>query len=215
MYDIVLFDLDGTLTDSGLGITNSVEYALNKFSIEVEDKTELNKFIGPPLNESFEMFCGFTKEEASEAVSVYREYYREKGIYENCVYDGIKDLLIEINSRGKKAAVATSKPELFAKQILDHFNLSEYFFYIGGSNMDETRTDKAEVIDYVLKEIGLYDKSKVVMVGDRKHDMIGAEKNGIDSIGVLFGYGSLEELKTAGATHIAPTVKDIYPIIFE
>lgn len=214
MYDVVLFDLDGTITDSGLGITNSVRYALNRYSIEVRDNSELECFIGPPLNESFEKFYGFTKEEASNAVSVYREYYREKGIYENLVYDGIEKLLREIRDKGKTAAVATSKPELFARQILDHFGLSEYFAYIGGANMNETRTDKAEVIDYVLDELKITDKSKVVMVGDREHDIIGARKNGLDSIGVLFGYGSREELENAEATHIAPTVEDIYPIIF-
>lgn len=215
MYDIILFDLDGTLTDSGLGITNSVEYALNKLSVEVKDKAELNKFIGPPLNESFEKFYGFSKEEASNAVMIYREYYREKGMFENLVYDGIEELLIAINDKGKKAAVATSKPEPFARQILEHFNLTKYFVYIGGAKMNETRTNKAEVIDYVLQEIGITDKSKVVMVGDREHDIIGAKKNELDSIGVLFGYGSREELEKVDATYIAPTVEDIYPIIFE
>lgn len=215
MYDIIIFDLDGTLTDSGLGITNSAEYALNKFSIKVNDRSELEKFIGPPLNESFEKFYGFTKEEASKAVSVYREYYREKGIFENLVYDGIEQLLIDIKNNGKTAVVATSKPEPFARQILDYFDLSKYFAYIGGSNLDETRGDKAEVIEYVLDAIGVTDKSKAVMVGDREYDIIGAKKNELDSIGVLYGYGSREELEKVDATYIAPTIKDIYPFIFK
>lgn len=214
MYDIIIFDLDGTLTDSGLGITNSVRYTLDKYSIEVKDNSELECFIGPPLNVSFEQFYGFTREESRNAVNIYREYYREKGMFENRVYDGIEKLLKDIRENGKIAAVATSKPELFARQILDHFGLSEYFAYIGGSKMDETRTDKAEVIDYVLNELKITDKSKVIMVGDREHDMIGANKIGLDSIGVLYGYGSREELESHKPTYIAPTVEDIYPIIF-
>ena len=213
MYDIIIFDLDGTLTDSGLGITNSVRYTLDKYSIEVKDNSELECFIGPPLNVSFEQFYGFSREESRNAVSIYREYYREKGIFENEVYDGIEKLLKDIKESGKIAAVATSKPELFARQILDHFGLSEYFAYIGGSKMDETRTDKAEVIDYVLGELKVTDKSRVVMVGDREHDMIGANKIGLDSIGVLYGYGSLEELEPHKPTYIAPTVADIFPLI--
>ena len=213
MYDIIIFDLDGTLTDSGLGITNSVRYTLDKYSIAVKDNSELECFIGPPLNVSFEQFYGFSREESRNAVSIYREYYREKGIFENEVYDGIEKLLKDIKESGKIAAVATSKPELFARQILDHFGLSEYFAYIGGSKMDETRTDKAEVIDYVLGELKVTDKSRVVMVGDREHDMIGANKIGLDSIGVLYGYGSLEELEPHKPTYIAPTVADIFPLI--
>lgn len=215
MYDIIIFDLDGTLTDSGLGITNSVRYTLDKYSIEVKDNSELECFIGPPLNVSFEQFYGFSREESRNAVSIYREYYREKGIFENEVYDGIEKLLKDIKESGKIAAVATSKPELFARQILDHFGLSEYFAYIGGSKMDETRTDKAEVIDYVLGELKVTDKSRVVMVGDREHDMIGANKIGLDSIGVLYGYGSLEELEPHKPTYIAPTVADIFPLIYK
>lgn len=214
MYDIIIFDLDGTLTDSGLGITNSVRYTLDKYSIKVNDNSKLECFIGPPLNVSFEQFYGFTREESRNAVNIYREYYREKGMFENRVYDGIEKLLKDIRENGKIAAVATSKPELFARQILDHFGLSEYFAYIGGSKMDETRTDKAEVIDYVLNELKITDKSKVIMVGDREHDMIGANKIGLDSIGVLYGYGSREELESHKPTYIAPTVEDIYPIIF-
>lgn len=212
MYDIILFDLDGTLTDSGKGIINSVEYALNKFSIKVDEKSKLNKFIGPPLSQSFMDFYGFSQEDAVKAVEFYREYYRDKGIYENEVYVGIENLLIRLKESGKTMAVATSKPEVFAKQILDYFDLSKYFTYIGGSHLDGNRTDKAQVIDYVLNKIGYSDKSKVLMIGDREHDIIGAEKNGIDSAGVLFGYGSIEELKNAGATHICKSVEDIIKI---
>lgn len=215
MYDVILFDLDGTLTDSGLGITNSVAYSLRKYKIEVTDRTELYKFIGPPLKESFEKYYGFSAEEAAKAVEYYREYYVDKGLFENTVYDGIEELLRTIRDSGKIAIVATSKPELFARKILEHFRIAKYFTYIVGANMDETRTKKDEVISYVLQNCNIPAHSKVLMVGDREHDILGAKKMGLDSLGVLFGYGDYDELKNAGATYIAENVKDIYPVIFE
>lgn len=214
MYDVILFDLDGTLTDSGLGITNSVAYSLKKYGIEVADRTELYKFIGPPLKESFEKYYDFSAEESRKAVEYYREYYTDKGMFENKVYEGIEELLKEIRKAGKMAIVATSKPEIFARKILEHFKLAEYFNYIVGANMDETRTKKDEVISYVLKSCDIPDESKVLMIGDREHDILGAKRNGLDSLGVLFGFGNREELKKAGADYIAETVKDIYPVIF-
>lgn len=214
MYDVILFDLDGTLTDSGLGITNSVAYSLKKFGIEIDDRTELYKFIGPPLRESFEKYYGFSPEEARKAVEYYREYYTDKGLFENTVYEGIEELLKEIRDSGKRAIVATSKPEVFAKRILEHFGLAKYFAYIVGANLDETRTKKDEVIAHVLESCEIPDRSKVLMVGDREHDILGAKKMGLDSLGVLFGYGDYEELKRAGATYIAETVRDIYPVVF-
>lgn len=215
MYDVILFDLDGTLTDSGLGITNSVAYALKKYGIEVTDRTELYKFIGPPLRESFEKYYGFSAKEAEKAVEYYREYYVDKGIFENTVYFGIEDLLKEIRNSGKRAIVATSKPQVFAKRILEHFGLADYFEQITGASLDETRTKKDEVIAYVLETCDIPDRSRVLMVGDREHDILGAKKNGIDSLGVLFGYGDYTESKEAGASYIAETVKDIYPVVFE
>lgn len=212
-YEFILFDLDGTLTDPGLGITNSVMHALKKYGIEVEDRTSLYKFIGPPLIDSFEKYFGFSHEEAVKSVDYYREYYKYKGIYENKVYNGVDKLLEMICNNGKKIILATSKPELFAREILRHFGLDKYFLFAAGSTMSETRTNKAEVIEYALSECGITDKSAVVMVGDREHDIIGANKNGIDSIGVLFGYGSREELESAGATYIAETVEDIINFI--
>lgn len=214
MYDVILFDLDGTLTDSGPGITNSVAYALKKYGIEVTDRTELYKFIGPPLRESFEKYYGFSAKEAEKAVEYYREYYVDKGIFENTVYFGIEDLLKEIRDSGKRAIVATSKPQVFAKRILEHFGLADYFEQIAGASLDETRTKKDEVIAYVLETCDIPDQSRVLMVGDREHDILGAKKNGIDSLGVLFGYGDYAELKEAEASYIAETVKDIYPVVF-
>lgn len=212
-YDVILFDLDGTLTDPGIGITNSVMHALKKYGIEVEDRKSLYKFIGPPLIDSFEKYFDFSHEEAVKSVDYYREYYADKGIYENEVYKGIDRLLENLNKNGKKIILATSKPELFAREILRHFSLDKYFLFAAGSTMDETRTNKAEVIEYALAECGITDKSSVVMVGDREHDIIGANKNGIDSVGVLFGYGSRKELESAGATYIAETVEDIEKFI--
>ena len=208
-YQTILFDLDGTLTDPGTGITNSVAYALKKYGITVEDRTELYKFIGPPLHESFEKFYGFSREEALRAVDYYREYYRDKGIYENIVYDGVEAMLEKLYEGGKKIILATSKPEIFAREILRYFNLEKYFCYAAGANLDGTRTDKAEVIEYALREGCVEDKSTAVMIGDREHDIIGANKNGLDSIGVLFGYGSREELENADATYIVETVEEI------
>lgn len=209
MYNTILFDLDGTLTNPGIGITNSVAYALNKFGISVADKTELYKFIGPPLKDSFMKYYGFNQSKALLAVDYYREYFRDKGIFENKVYDGVQKLLSDIKNSGRKIALATSKPELFAKQILDYFNLTEYFDFIGGATMDSIRSTKGDVIKYTLKNLTIKDLSTIVMVGDREQDIIGAKQAGIDSIGVLFGYGDRKELENAGAVYIAKTVKEI------
>lgn len=208
-YEVVLFDLDGTLTDPGVGITNSVAYSLERYGIKTADRTELYKFIGPPLHESFEMFYGFSKEKAKEAVAFYREYYSDKGIFENVVYDGVKEMLGSLQKAGKKLLVATSKPELFARMIMEHFGLTQYFDYIAGANMDGTRTRKDEVISYALMAGNVADPLKSVMVGDREHDILGAKKVGIDSVGVLYGYGSREELEQAGADYIVGNVGDI------
>lgn len=215
-YNTILFDLDGTLTDPGIGITNSVAYALNKYNIQVADRSELYKFIGPPLHESFEIFYGFSKEEALKAVEYYREYYSDKGIFENYVYDGIRELLTALKNAGKTIAVATSKPEVFAKQILEHFQLDSYFTCIAGSNLDGSRTKKDEVIRHALDSLNISTKDQMaetIMIGDRKHDVSGAAQVGIDSVGVLFGYGSLEELKEAGATYIAEDVDRLFELV--
>ena len=212
-YDYLLFDLDGTLTDPGEGITNSVAYALRKQGIEVTDRKELYCFIGPPLSESFSRFFGFSMEESLRCVEYYREYYRDKGIFENLLYDGIPELLATLKSRGKKIILATSKPELFAKQILDHFGLTEYFDHICGASMDESRNKKAAVIEYALETAKLDDLARAVMIGDREHDINGARLNGLDSIGVLFGYGDRPELEAAGATYIAESVEDILKFV--
>lgn len=209
MYQNILFDLDGTLTDPGVGITNSAMYALEKWNIKVAERSELYKFIGPPLRDSFMNFYNFSEEQAEQAIIYYREYFRVKGIFENEVYPGIVELLQKLKADGKKIVLATSKPEEFAIRILKHFDLFEYFDFVGGALMDGVRNKKGEVIQYVLESAGITDLSTTVMIGDREHDIIGAKENGLDSIGVLFGYGSREELTEAGATYIAETVGDI------
>ena len=209
MYEYILFDLDGTLTDPGLGITNSVAYALKRWNIEVEDRKSLYKFIGPPLQDSFAQYYGFSAQDALRAVDVYREYFREKGLFENEVYPGVESMLKALKEQGKTLILATSKPEEFAIRILKHFHLDGYFTVMAGATMDTSRSKKGDVIAYALREAGVLDKSKAVMVGDREHDVIGANQNGLDSIGVLFGYGDRDELEKAGATYIAPTVEDI------
>lgn len=213
MYNTILFDLDGTLTDSEPGIINSIEYALKKYGIEMENKADLRKFLGPPLKESFKQFCGFSEEKAEQAVEFYREYFREKGIFENNVYQGVAELLEALKAQNKRLIVATSKPEPFTYRILEHFDLLKYFDFVAGSNMDNTRSKKDEVIAYALNSCGIIDLQSVVMIGDREHDIIGANKVGIASIGVLYGYGDLQELETAGATYIAKDTHEIYEIV--
>ncbi len=215
MYKHIFFDLDGTLTDPGVGITNSVAYALEKFNIHIEDKRSLYKFIDPPLIDSFSEFYGFDREKALLGVEYYREYFSTKGIYENSVYEGIENLLSRLKNNGYFVALATSKPEIFAKRILDYFNLSKYFDVIAGSTLDTERNTKSAVIEYALTQANISDKTSVVMVGDRKHDIIGAKENGISSIGILYGYGDYDELNSAGADYIINTVEDLENFLLE
>ena len=212
-YDYLLFDLDGTLTDPGVGITNSVEYALKKWGIEVEDKKELYCFIGPPLSASFKKHYGFSDEDALKSVEYYREYFRDIGIFENKVYTGIPETLGKLKSDGKILVLATSKPEEFAKRILERFDLAKYFDFVAGASMDESRNKKADVIRYALDMAGVSDLTRAVMIGDREQDISGAISNSLDSIGVLYGYGSKDELDGAGATYIAESVEDIARLV--
>lgn len=209
MYHTILFDLDGTLTDSGPGITNSVAYALKKWNIEEKDINVLRKFVGPPLDASFAKYYGFSKEKCVQAIQYYREYYLTKGIYENRVYDGMEELLKWLRDTGRRAIVATSKPEPSAIHVLEYFHMDSYFDIIAGATMDGSRVEKSDVIRYALDRAGIRDLSGVVMVGDRENDIQGAKANGLDSIGVLYGYGSREELEEAGAMQIAETVEDL------
>lgn len=212
-YEFILFDLDGTLTDPAQGITNSVAYSLLYYGIKVQDKKSLQCFIGPPLFESFEKYYGFSRDKAIEAVEKYREYFRDKGIFENRLYDGTVELLEKLKEKGKKIILATSKPEIFALRILEYFNIDKYFDAVVGSTLDGSLINKGDVIRVALEKIGSPDKTRCVMIGDRSHDIIGAKQNGIDNIGVLYGYGSIEELKEAKANYIVEDFKEIEKIV--
>lgn len=213
MYDTILFDLDGTLTDPGEGITKSVEYALKKFDIVTRDRRELYKFIGPPLKDSFMKYYGFSEEKAEQAIVYYREYFRDIGIFENEVYEGVEDMLRTLHADGKRLVLATSKPEEFAIRILEHFSLKKYFAVTAGASMDSSRSKKGDVIAYAISLCEDFNKGSTVMIGDREHDIIGAKENGLKSIGVLYGYGDENELKTAGADYIASNTEDILKLI--
>lgn len=212
----ILFDLDGTLTDPGMGITNSVAYALAHFGITVTDRTQLYRFIGPPLMDSFMEYYGFTEEQAQEAVKVYREYFADRGWAENTVYEGIEALLIELAAEGKTLLVATSKPQIFAERILNHFGLARYFTHICGVALQAPRGySKADVIREALAKVGVDDLSTAVMVGDRHHDIDGARVVGLSSIGVLYGYGDREEHEAAGADAIAGNVDALRALLLK
>jgi phosphoglycolate phosphatase len=196
-YQNVLFDLDGTLTDPYLGITNSLKYALNKFDITVKDESVLRLCIGPPLKHSFAEYFHLNANDIGRAIEYYREYFFEKGMYENKLYDGIEGVLQKLQGMQKNCVMATSKDGISARKIAQHFNIDTYFAYIVGSNLDGT----------------LLEKDETVMVGDRKYDIIGAHKNGIDSIGVLYGYGSREEFEKDAPTYLCETVEGLLEII--
>lgn len=212
-YSYVLFDLDGTVTDPEEGITKSVQYALQHFSIEVQERRELYKFIGPPLKDSFMEFYGFTEQQAGEALLKYRERFEVTGWRENVVYDGMEKLLRHLRRRGKRIMLATSKPEVFAEQILVYFGLRDYFDFVGGASLDGRRNNKADVIRYVLDANGISSREKAVMVGDRKFDILGAKEFGLETVGVLYGYGDREELTTAGADHLVGSVAELEALL--
>ncbi len=208
-FDYYFFDLDGTLTDPGVGITNSVMYALKAYNIEVDNRECLYKFIGPPLKDSFMKYYDFSEEKAIEAIKVYREYFSVKGLLENEVYEGIPQVLSALRQRGRKLVLATSKPDEFSIRILKHFDLYKYFDFVAAATMDEKRTKKEEVIAYALDELHITDLDKVIMIGDRSHDIVGAKANHIASAGVLYGYGDASELESAGADYILENVDAI------
>lgn len=215
MYQYILFDLDGTLTDPKEGITKCVQYALRSFHIEAE-LDDLVDFIGPPLTESFQKYYGMTEDESVQAVVKYRERFSDTGIFENGVYPGISELLADLKQKGAKLAVATSKPEVYARRILEKYDLMAYFDVVVGSELDGRRVDKAEVIEEALRQLGIDNKEgkrHIVMIGDRMHDMVGAIKNGIDGLGVYYGYAHEGELEEAGAVHTVRTVSELHSFL--
>ena len=211
-YDWLLFDLDGTMTDPFEGITRSVEYALNAFGIEVEDRRTLAPFIGPPLVESLTERYGFTMEDAVAAVAKYREYFAVKGLYENELFEGIPELLRDCRKTGYKISMATSKPTHYAKIIAEHFDIARYFDAIHGSSLDGSRITKSSVVAEAVRDEGL-DTERAVMIGDRRHDVEGAREHGIKTVGVLYGYGSLEEHTAAGAAYIAKDLDELRELL--
>jgi phosphoglycolate phosphatase len=213
MFQYILFDLDGTLTDPKIGITNSVMYSLEKFGIKVNDRKELFCFIGPPLIDSFMDFYGFSKEDALQAIVYYREFFGVTGIYQNDVYDGIENVLATLKKQGKKLILATSKPEKYANIILEHFGLAKYFDCVVGATFDGSLNYKSDIVAVALKRGGVDDISKAVMIGDRHHDVDGGKANSLATIGVLYGYGSMEEFNECGADFVAETPADILRII--
>ena len=208
-YDTVLFDLDGTLIESKLGITKSVQYSLSKFGFVENNLNDLEKFIGPPLQGSFQKYYNLNEKESWAAVEYYREYFDKKGIFENNIYDGIPELLNILKSQGKILEIATSKPTYYAKKIIENYKLDSYFAHIVGSHKNLTRISKTEIIEHALSLLRDVNKKKVIMIGDKEHDIIGAKNNNIDSIGVGYGYGSKEELEGARPTYIIPSVREL------
>ncbi|MDR0922075.1 MAG: HAD family hydrolase [Lactobacillales bacterium] len=213
-YHHVFFDLDGTITDSSLGIINSVQYALEKLGLPPRTKKELEYFIGPPLLDSFVDFIGLNETDAQKAVLLYREYYAKKGIYENKVYDEVENLLKQLHTSGKKLYIATSKPEVFAKLIITHFGLNRYFTDVYGASLDASRSKKADVLRYGIESSEIKELDKTVMIGDREHDMIGGKENHVATIGVTYGFGSRKELEETNATFVIDTPLEILPLVY-
>ncbi|UPM55464.1 HAD family hydrolase [Gottfriedia acidiceleris] len=208
-YKIILFDLDGTLSDPKVGITKSVQYALQKMEIIEPDVDKLECFIGPPLQVSFAEHYNFDETNIQKAVEFYRERFKEKGMFENELYPNIASLLKSLKKLQFILVVATSKPTVFAEKILNYFNIDEYFDIVVGSNLDGTRASKTEIIQYIMEKYNEYSFDNFIMIGDRKHDIIGANNIGIDSIGVTYGYGSVEELDNSNPTYIVNDVNEL------
>lgn len=219
MFNYILFDLDGTLTDPKLGITSSVQYALRALGIEEPSLDQLEPFIGPPLADSFAEFYGLNEEQVEMAVAKYRERFQNQGIYENEIYPGIAEMLAALKANGKKLSIASSKPTPFVERILDYFDIRMYFDHIIGSNLDGTRSRKEEVVEEALRQMlpaGMTPagkKASVAMVGDRKFDIEGAREHGITSVGVSFGYAPEGELEQAGADYIVDTVDALLEVL--
>jgi phosphoglycolate phosphatase len=201
--DLILFDLDGTLTDSGPGILNSLQYALEDQGIEPPQREQMRTYLGPPLAVTFREVFGMDEAQTARAIDKYRERYHDVGLFENSVYDGVPELLAELQDAGLRLVTATSKPDYSATRILQHFQLDQYFEFIGAAALDGSRDSKSLVIAHTLGSTNTHpDSHNMVMIGDRHHDVHGAREHGIDTIGVLWGYGDAEELTSAGAINI-------------
>lgn len=210
MYHAILFDLDGTLTDSGEGIMKSVQYALEKIGKPEPDLNKLRVFVGPPLYKEFMEYAGIDEETAQQAVAYYRERYTPIGVYENSLYNGIREMLEGLKARGYRLGVASSKPEHFVLIVLDYFKIREYFDVIVGSELSGARTNKAEVVEEALRQLGLENhRDQVVMVGDKEHDVFGAREAGLECVSVSYGYGTMEELTNADPLKIVGSPEEL------
>ena len=213
MYSAILFDLDGTLTDSAPGIMHGFEYAIKQMGKEIPGREQLRTFVGPPLEDSFGRVLGYSEDDTGKAIAIYRDYYNNMGgALENSVFPGIEELLSRLKQSGKKLAVATSKNEKPTGIVLEHFGLDKYFDVVAASNDTDRRT-KADVIRYALEKLSVTDKSEVIMVGDRHHDISAAKETGVDSVGVLWGYGDRDELEDAGATYVVESKWEIAALV--
>lgn len=216
MFDIILFDLDGTLTDPQLGITSCVQHALEAIGQPEPDNNKLIPFIGPPLKEMFMSYCNVDETTGEFLVAKYRERFSTVGMFENEIYEGIKDLLTSLKQAGKKIALATSKPQVFSEKILEHFDIKDLFDVIVGSELNGKRTNKADVIKEVIEQFGEeFDVSRAVMVGDRKYDVIGAREYDIKTIGVTYGYGGIDELTKACADYVVESVSELETLLLK
>lgn len=207
-YKNIMFDLDGTLTDSKIGLVNAVEYAVRKMGLEPLPSAVVEKFLGPPLFGSFERHCGMDKETARIAVSYFREYYADKGIFENEPYGGVEELLMALKASGYRLFVATSKPTVSALKVCAHFDIDRYFIEILGSEMDGSIIEKRDIIGILMARHGLA-RSHTLMIGDRENDIAGGRSNGLDTVAVGYGYGSDEELVHAKASYYVKTMSDL------
>lgn len=208
IYKYLMFDLDGTLTDSKIGLVNAIEYAVKKMGLAPLPDAVVEKFLGPPLFGSFETHCGMDKKTAKAAVSYFREYYADKGIFENEPYEGIEELLIALKASGNSLFIATSKPTISALKVCAHFNIDRYFTEILGSEMDGSIIEKRDIIGILIDRHSL-DIRKTLMIGDRENDIAGGRSNGLDTVAVGYGYGSDEELTHAKARYYVKTMSDL------
>ena len=213
MYQYILFDLDGTLTDSSEGITKSVQYALDKMGIHEPDLKPLERFIGPPLYDEFRRSYDFDDAEAKQAIDFYRERFGVVGWKENLLYDGIPELLKALTEAGKTLSTASSKPAFFVDKIVKYFNIEQYFAVVSGATLDGSIGTKTQVVQQARERLNVQDRSQAVLIGDRLHDAEGARACGIDCIGVTFGFGSREELESAGANHVVDRVDELLPLL--
>ena len=213
MYQYILFDLDGTLTDSREGITKSVQYALDKMGIHEPELKPLERFIGPPLYDEFRRSYGFDDAQAKQAIAFYRERFGVVGWKENMLYNGIPELLKALTDAGKTLSTASSKPAFFIDKIVKYFNIDQYFTVVSGATLDGTIGTRAQVTQQALDRLRVQDLSQAVLVGDRLHDVEGAKQCGIDCIGVTFGFGDREELEDAGAKHVVDRVEELLPLL--